>query len=305
MLEHIARRQDFNRKLLLFTAGWIAVGLPVLGQRGAVSSGGETQIADVPAKAPAFEVASVRPDKSGKGFELTYTPNWFTATNMPLQPVIVNAYGLRDQKLITEGRLIPGGPSWINSDPYDIQAKISDSDLRELKKLSVDQQLAQKRLMLQSMLADRFQLKIHRETRQASCYALVIGKDGSKMKEAKSIDPALPDGRLVAQPGAVTAQGVSLSQLVFVLTGPLGCPVLDQTGLAGKYDFTLQYSPDQGSSPMSMRPEGGQQESAPAPDVSGPSLFTAVREQLGLRLIPATARVDGIVIDHVEKPSEN
>jgi uncharacterized protein (TIGR03435 family) len=281
MLEHIARRQNFNRKLLLFIAGWIAFALPVLGQRSAVPSGGETQIADIADKAPAFEVVSVSPDKSSKGFELTYTPNGFTATNMPLQPVIVNAYGLRNQKLITGGRLIPGGPRWINSDPYDIQAKISDSDVRELNKLSVDQQLAQKRLMLQSMLADRFKLKIHRETRQASCYALVKGKNGSKMKEVKSIDPALPDGRLFAQPGAGTAQGVSLSQLVFVLTGPLGCPVLDQTGLAGKYDFTLQYSPDQGSSPMLMRPEGGQQESAPAPDVSGPSLFTAVRGSSG------------------------
>src|ERR1700728_679184 len=143
MLEHFARRQNFKRKLLLFTAGWIGIPLPVLGQRGAVPSGGETQIADVTAKAPVFEVVSVRPDKSGKGFELTYTPNGFTATNMPLQPVIVNAYGLGDQKLITGGRLIPGGPSWINSDPYDIQAKISDSDLRELNKLSADQQLAQ------------------------------------------------------------------------------------------------------------------------------------------------------------------
>jgi uncharacterized protein (TIGR03435 family) len=224
---------------------------------------------------------------------------------MPLQPLIVNAYNLRDQKLIVGGQLIPGGPSWINSDRYDIQAKISDSEIGELNKLGVDQQLAQKRLMLQSMLADRFKLKVHRVTTRAPCYALVIGKNGSKLKETKSIDPALPDGKMFAQPGAVTAEGVSLAQLVFVLTGPLNCPVLDKTGLAGKYDFTLQYSPDQASNPMFMRPEAGQQESAPAPDASGPSLFTAVREQLGLRLMPTTVPVEGIVIDHVEKPSEN
>lgn len=266
---------------------------------------GGPQVADAAAKAPVFEIVSVRPNKSGKGFALTYTPDGFATTDMPLQPVIVNAYNLRDQELIVGGKLIPGGPGWINSDRYDIQAKMSDADIAELQKLSVGQQLAQKRLMLQSMLADRFKLKVHRETKQARCYALVIGKNGYKMKEAKSIDPAFPKGKLFARPGVVTAQGTSLSELVFVLTGPLHCPVQDKTGLVGKYDFTLRYLPEQGSNPMFMRPEGGGQESASAPDDSEPSLFTAVQEQLGLRLIPTYVPVESIVIDHVEKPSAN
>lgn len=302
MIKKMAHKLHFNRKLLLFTAGCIVVSFPVLGQSVAAQSAGGAQIAESAAKAPAFEVVSVKPNKSGNGFELAFTPNGFTTTNMPLQPVIVNAYNLRDQKLIADGQLIPGGPGWINSDRYDIRAKMSDSEIRELNQLGVDQQLAQKRLMLQSMLADRFKLKVHRVTRQAPCYALVIGKNGSRLKEAKLIDPALPDGKMHAQPGAVMAQGVSLAQLVFVLTGPLNCPLVDKTGLAGKYDFTFHYSPDEISSPMVERPEA-QQESASG--VSEPSLFTAVREQLGLRLIPTTVPVDGIVIDHVERPSEN
>ena len=285
----IACNLNFNLKLLLFAAGWTATAMLALGQRSAVPNGSGAQLVDIVTKAPTFEVVSVRPNKSGKGFALGFTPDGFTATNMPLQPVIVNAYNLRNQELMVSGQIIPGGPSWINSDRYDIQAKMSDSDIAELQKLSVDQQLAQKRLMLQSMLADRFKLRVHRESKQAPCYALVIGKNGSKMKGVKSIDPALPDGKLTARPGAVTAQGASLVRLVFVLTGPLHCPVQDKTGLVGKYDFTLQYSPDPGSSP----------------DDSEPSLFTAVQEQLGLRLIPTTVPVEGIVIDHVEQPSTN
>jgi uncharacterized protein (TIGR03435 family) len=289
MLQQIARKLNFNRRLSLFVAGWIAVAALALGQGTAARSGRGVQISDAAAKVPAFEVVSVRLNKSGKGFGLTYTSDGFTTTNMPLQSVIVNAYNLRDQQLIVGGQLIPGGPSWINSDRYDIQAKMSDSDIAQLQKLSVDQQLAQKRFMLQSMLADRFKLKVHRETKRSPCYTLVIGKNGSKMKEATSIDPALPDGKFIARPGVVTAQGASLARLVFVLTGPLHCPVQDKTGLVGKYDFELQYSPDQGSSP----------------DDSGPSLFTALQEQLGLRLIPTSVPVEGIVIDHVEQPSRN
>lgn len=98
MLKKFAHTFHFNRKLLLFTAGWITVGLPVFGQRVAAPSADGAQIAESAAKLPAFEVVSVKPNKSGNGFELTYTPDGFTATNMPLQPVIVNAYNLRDQK---------------------------------------------------------------------------------------------------------------------------------------------------------------------------------------------------------------
>jgi uncharacterized protein (TIGR03435 family) len=299
MLAHTACKPHFKRMLLLI-AGLIAAGLPGMGQSGAMPS----RATDNATKSPAFEVVSVRPNKSGQGFGMNFTPNGFIATNMPLQPVIVMAYNLRDPKLRLGGEAIPGAPKWINSDPYDIQAKISNSDLGELNKFGAEQQLAQKRLMLRAMLADRFKLKIHHETKQGPCYVLVAGKNGSEMKEAKSIDPAFPDGKLFAQPGAITAQGVSLSGLAFALTMPLDCPVQDKTGLAGRYDFTLQYAPDLGSGPMPM-PPSGQRESASPPDASGPSLFTAVREQLGLRLIPATAPVDSIVIDHVEKPSEN
>lgn len=297
--------EHFHRKLLLFAAGWLAVATPTWGQRDLAPSVSGAQVADAASKAPAFEVVSVRPNKSGKGFAMTYTPDGFATIDMPLQPVIVNAYNLRDQEFIVGGKLIPGGPRWINSDRYDIQAKMSGSDIAKLQKLSVDQQLAQKRLMLQSMLADRFKLKVHSETKQGRCYALVIGKNGPKMKEAKSIDPAFPHGKLFARPGVVTAQGARLSELVFVLTGSLHCPVLDKTGLVSKYDFALKYSPDQRSSLMFLRPEGGQQESAPGPDDSRPSLFTAVQEQLGLRLMPTTVPVESIVIDHVEKPSAN
>jgi uncharacterized protein (TIGR03435 family) len=301
MLGNALRKRGFIEKALFFSAGWMLVAVSTWGQPITVLSGGGTQAP----KVPTFEVVSVRPNKSGKGFALTFTPDGFITTNMPLQPVIINAYNLRDHKLMVGGQLIPGGPSWINSDRYDIQAKISESDIAELQKLSVSQQLAQKRLMLQSMLADRFKLKVHREIKQAPCFALVIAKNGSKMKEVKANDPTVPDEKLSARPGVITAQGASMARLIFVLTGPLSCPVVDKTGLMGKYDFALRYSPDQGSSPMFLRSEGRQQEPESTPDTFGPSLFTAVQEQLGLRLIPTTVSVEDIVIEHVEKPSEN
>jgi uncharacterized protein (TIGR03435 family) len=300
----LKRRSDI--RLRLFTvacvAGWATVVLPVLGHGGVPVNG--MQPTDKARKLPAFEVVSVRPNKSGKGLELSYAPDGFSLTNLPIQPVIVNAYNLRDPKLIIGGQLIPGAPRWVNVDPYDIRAKMSDDDLKEVNKLGADQKLAQTRLMLQSMLADRFKLRIHHVMKQAPCYALVVEKGGPKVKEAKSIEHGFPDGRLFVQPGSADAQGVPLAQLAFALTAPLNCSVQDKTGLTGRYSFTLQYSPDQGSGTMPPRPEGGQVGSPP-PDTSGPSLFTAVREQLGLRLIPTTVPVDSIVIDHIERPSPN
>lgn len=253
-----------------------------------------------------FDVVSIKQNISGKGFAMNDTPDGFIAIDIPIQLVIAFAYRLKDPDLMMGRKLLPGAPSWVNSDKYDIRAKISSSDLAALQKLKPEQQTDQKRLMLQSMLADRFKLKVRKDAKPRPCYALAVGKNGPRIKEAASSNPAFPDGKMLAKPGSVEAQDVPMSQLAFALTAPLNCPVQDKTGLTGRYDFALQYSPDQGLGTYGNPPAAGQQDPAPSPDnSSGASLFTAIREQLGLKLMPATIPVEGIFIERIERPSKN
>jgi uncharacterized protein (TIGR03435 family) len=138
------------------------------------------------------------------------------------------------------------------------------------------------------LLADRFQLVIRQDKRDGPAYALVVDKNGTKLKPSASGEE---DGSSRGGDGGMTGKNVSMESLALDLMGLLGRPVVDRTGLKGKYDFKLQFSPR-------AAPEA-------APDPSRPSIFTALREQLGLRLEPIKAPVDSIAIVHVEKPSEN
>ena len=288
-----------------FAVWMIAIGiLPIFCPGAPAQTGAEAQVAATGSLS--FDVVSIRRNTSGKGLAMNDTPDGFIATDMPIQPVILFAYKLRDPELMMGGKLLPGAPSWISSDPYDIRAKISPADLVALQKLKPEEQTNQKRLMLQSMLADRFKLKVRKDAKPRPCYALVVGKNGARIKEASSSDPALPDGKMLAMPGSVEAQDVPISQLVFALTAPLNCPVQDKTGLTGRYDFALRYSPDQGLGTYGNPPAAGQQDPAASPaNSSGSSLFTAIREQLGLKLIPVTISSEGIFIERIERPSEN
>ena len=159
------------------------------------------------------------------------------------------------------------------------------------------------RQKLQALLADRFQLTLHHETKEQPVYALVIGKNGSKLQESQSKQ----EGRhMMMGRGELNGEGVPLDMLVSNLSRQVGRPVIDRTGLKGNYDFKLQWTPDPGQSggPMGGPPPPGV-EAPPPPDPNGPSIFTAVQEQLGLRLESQKGPVDLIVIDRVEKPSEN
>jgi bla regulator protein BlaR1 len=188
-----------------------------------------------------------------------------------------------------ERRRVLGGPDWLDSDQYEIQAKIEDSLYAAMQKITPTQQQEQVSLMEQSLLADRFRLKVHFETREMAAYALVIAKSGPKLSPAKDGEST----RLSLGQNTMTATAITVDQWIH---SPFvgGRMVMDQTGLTGKYDFTLTWSEQ---SPA----EGTGLDSGP----DAPSLFTAVQEQLGLKLIPTKAPVEIIVIDHVERPSEN
>jgi uncharacterized protein (TIGR03435 family) len=277
----------------------------VLGQTSAVLGGAVQPDVTADVKVPAFDVVSVKPNKSdGNMVRIMAKPDGYSASNVSLKMLVQAAYGIRED-------LISGAPSWADSARFDIDAKVAGSDVDALKKLSPEQ----RRLILQPLLADRFKLKAHTETKQLPVYELVLAKGGSKLKEATAGDTYAngikgPDGvgrggMMRVGRGQLTAQAVPMTSLANMLSQQLHRTVLDKTGLTGKYDLELNWTPDQGSDPMFKGPEGSPQRGDAAPDASGPSIFTALQEQLGLKLQSAKGPVETLVIDHVEMPSEN
>lgn len=313
MTERVVRKLDFSKKLLLSAAGLVAVAVPIIfGLANATQSRAQSQAQSMGGKAPVYEVAAIKPSKSGNNIlAMLNRPDGFTATGGTLQMLIQNAYDVQSFQ-------IAGAPSWVNSDKYDIEAKIEGTVAEELQKLSPDQRRIENRRMLQALLADRFQLKLHRQTKELPVYALVIAKDGPKLHEAKPGD-TYPNGFkgtdghggaglifMGGNGGPVTGQGIPIANLAHLLSQQLGRIVLDSTGLTGNYDVTLKWTPDD-STPMFNGSADGSQgpANAPSPDSAGPSIFTAVQEQLGLELKSQTGPVGILVIDHVETPSEN
>jgi uncharacterized protein (TIGR03435 family) len=229
-----------------------------------------------------FEVASIREHGPAVFRPLTAEtgPGRFVRGNIKVKDLVEWAYDLA-------GYQIAGGPEWFNSqqlrsDRYDIEAKIGGS-------ASPDQI----RLMVQSLLADRFQLKVHREMRELPVYALVVARNGPKLKLAGELAPGEHGGYLIGG-GFMQARKTSAADLAKGLTIMVDRPVLDRTSLAGDYEFKLQF--DQSSTGRATATPG---------DPRQPSIFTAVQEQLGLRLEPQRAKVEILVIDSVERPSPN
>ncbi len=215
---------------------------------------------------------------------------------LPISLLIASAYNL---PVGSEERRILGGPDWLRQDidQFEIQAKIEDSEYAAMKKMTPAQQHERVALMEQSLLADRFRLKVHFETREMPVYALVVAKSGAKLNPAKTGESTRISTLANGQEREMTAIAVTLEQFVRspLLTGPAGGQsVVDQTGLKGAFDFTLQWTPELAAS------AGAREVGA-----DGPSLFTAIREQLGLLLAPSKAPVEVIVIEHIEQPSAN
>ncbi|HUK30008.1 MAG TPA: TIGR03435 family protein [Candidatus Acidoferrum sp.] len=284
-----------------------------------------------------YEVASFRPFKPGSEgpgvmrFGMSMAPDSFSASGYTMQALITMAYGIRDFQL-------SGAPSWLNSERYDVDAKMDGSVADALQRLSPDDRNAMRQKMLQALLADRLKLTIHRDTKEGQIYNLVIGKNGPKLKEATAEESAATPptgprggggggagtrgggggaGLTRGGPGMMTMstgrggtqslsmQAVPISNLIDMLARNVGRPVVDKTGLTGKYDIKLEWTRDD---LQVQTPPGGAPSGAPAPpppDSSGPTLFAAIQDQLGLKLESGKGPIENIVIDHVEKPSEN
>jgi uncharacterized protein (TIGR03435 family) len=249
-----------------------------------------TAAADV--KVPAFDVASIKQNKGDSGMMRVMTkPDGFSCENSSLKNLISNAYGVRQD-------LISGGPGWVESLGFDIDAKVAGPDVETLKKLSPKQRNS----MLQSLLEERFKLKVHRETKVLPIYDLVVAKGGSKLKEVPAADlvadPKDPDhGRHAGMsmgPGMFKGQALPAQSIANEISYVLEHTVVDKTGLTGKYDLDLKW-----------KPEGDAPSTDEVSAESAVSIFTAVQEQLGLKLQPTRGPVETLVIDHVEQPSEN
>ena len=261
------------------------------------------QMSAVPTSAPtpAFDVVSVKQTKMASDRETIESlpgGDGITIRNMTLQGIIDFAYDLRPE-------LVSGLPEWAKTQKYDLLAKVADADVAAFHKLNLEQ----RRAMLLALLADKFQLKTYRESKELPIYALVVSKNGVKMKEAVSGDKytngiKLQDGTLAGAGTLMgsTGQGVPVSALVLMLSRlGLDRVVVDRTGLTGTYDFSLRFAPERGSIPVI----NGQPAAISAEDAAKPSIFTALQEQLGLKLEPTKGLVEELVVDHIQLPSEN
>jgi uncharacterized protein (TIGR03435 family) len=270
----------------------------VAGGLGGLAQGVATaSIAD--GKPLAFEVVSVKQSAPDSKVRVRTLPDGYSVTNLPLKAILSNAYGIRQD-------LIFSAPGWTESTAYDIEAKEDAMAVAALQKLSNEDRAVQIGLMLQAVLKDRFHLRVARVDKEMPVYDLVIAKGGFKLKDADPNNPYVgglkgPDGvpkagMMLTMQGQMIGQGIPMSRLATNLSYQVGRSVVDKTRLTGNYDFTLKWTPDQ--SPAGTTADG-------QADTSEPSLFTALQEQLGVKLESTKGPVETLVIDHVERPSEN
>ena len=303
------------RKLLLAAAGAALVVLPLLVSGQAPSS-------------PTFDVASVKPNKSGPGPSMLQNQpgGRFNATNVPARLLIQQAYRLQGFQLV-------GGPAWLTSDRFDVVAKGSGDLAAPVfgPQSPQNNDPTPMQLAMRALLADRFKLVVHRETRELPIYALVFS--GADKKLGAGIHASDADcaalagaarGRGALPPpgppapgdrppcgarigfGNMAAGGMTLRQLASALSISLNRTVVDQTGLAGLFEIDLTWTPDQ----LPQRAPGTATDqpitvNGFSVDPNGPSIFTAVQEQLGLKLDSSKGPVDVLVIDSVEQPTED
>lgn len=212
-----------------------------------------------------FEAATVKrappPPNRNYTSSMRMDPARITCTNVTIHKLMVESYEVKDYQV--------SGPDWINTELYNIEATMAPGT-------SGDQVL----VMVRNLLADRFQLAMHRETKELPIYALVVAKGGSKLKPSES-------GRMgtSSSPGKITSERTFLRNLAEVLSRQLDMPVLDMTGLKGTFELTLEWTPDRG----------------PSAESTGQSIFTAIQEQLGLKLDARKSPIEMLVVDHAEK----
>jgi uncharacterized protein (TIGR03435 family) len=275
----------------------------VAGVAGAVQL--HAQLLHATTSPPSFEVATIKPNKEDRpGINIQFSPGNFATRHSSLKGLIKIAYQVRSDDQVV------GGPSWMSTEFCDIQAKASESEIESINKVNSDQRMEQSKLLIQPLLADRFQLKVSFKTAELPAYALDVAKGGPKLAEVE-VSPFPPPGT-PPPPGAhpprisrtapnqYTASAWPMNMMPDWLShfDEIGSRVaIDETWLKGNYDFVLKGVTMVPASPANPN-EGG-------PPESTTSIFTAIQEQLGLKLESRKAQMEVLVIDHAERPSEN
>ena len=250
--------------------------------------------------APEFDLAAIHQnttDQSSRSHIISSSrDSKFAAINVTLKSLVQWAW------VFPRARVF-GGPAWFDSARFNIEARADSSVDDQLQKLAAsDAGRAEKQAMVRALLAGRFNLKVHLESRQMPIYALVLDKGGPKFK------PSQVNGTTINQSSSSMRTEISvrgsddtLALLADALARPLGRPVMNRTGLQGRYDLTLQFAPDDTGDARSGPPG----KVAPEEDPGLPSIFTAIQEQLGLKLVPQKGSVPVLIVDQAEMPSEN
>jgi uncharacterized protein (TIGR03435 family) len=277
--------------------------------------------AQTPAPAPQFEVASVKLNPNCENFRggrVPFSPGRLAMECTTLQSLIQSAYGAFASGTLNQEILqISGGPSWVQSDRYDLAAKAEGA-------ARVEEMMGP---MLRALLEDRFKLKIHRETKETPIYSLTVVKGGLKIQPLQDgacvpIDlnhlPPPPEAgkprpnycgnmsmRMSPLGTTMEMHGSTMKEFAQRLSSVLDRRVVDKTGVTGQFDFHLEFAPDETTRGFSGRVAGDGGGATPPAAPEGPSVFSALQERLGLKLAPDKGPVDSLFIDHVEKPSEN
>jgi uncharacterized protein (TIGR03435 family) len=290
LLFNDARKYSFS---VLFGACLLATAVPLRAQSQSIAAASPDL---------QYDVASIKLNKSGGGsIGVHNSPDSYSVTNVPVQTLMQWAFGVQSYQMIA-------APDWFASERYDIEAKMDPAVADALQKLNLDDRRIARQHMLQALVLDRLKLTIHRETKELPIYSLVIGKSGSKLQETKPTAPGVPvprggvsvrTSRTGSGPITLTVLHCTNTELAGVFVPHVGRTIIDKTGLTSVYDFTLQFMPDDAA----VAPVAGAGSSAPDP--TAPSIFTAIQEQLGLKLESGKGPVEVIVIDHVERPSGN
>jgi uncharacterized protein (TIGR03435 family) len=280
----------------LITLGCLSATTPSVGQ---VQSDGVVQTPNQNGpsngRIPVFDVVSIKPNKSETQMQEAQPPDGFGVRAISLEELIALAYNGTPFLLDS---LIENAPKWAKSDRFDIEAKVDSSEMDTMKAVNNEDYFAAmmrgapttRMLMLQALLRDHFKLMAHFQTKDLSVYTLTVLKGKPKLKESDITDVLKTEFRF--GDGELTGRRMTLSILPPFLMMQLGKPVIDQTNLKGRYDFDLRWTP-----------EGRSDEEAGANPP--PGLLTAIQEELGLKLNATKGPAKVLVIDHVERPSEN
>ena len=309
MTEYALPKLNFGVRSLFVGAGLMTLAIPssLLGQAGAATAPTPSLYANVPYVATmTFDVASVRENKkvdvnAGMTMSGQFVPHTTTlrAINWRIESLISYAYGVDEYQIV-------GAPKWPWSTVFVIEAKGDSEADAKIASLTKEQQWVEQQHMLQALLEERFKLKTHWETKEGDIYNLVVAKGGPKLGAEGSMPPSADELKIFGdrpvpalgqkndgQGYDFIAHGCSMGQLVGMLTAQFGRPVIDKTGLMGNYDFVLKY-------------KGRWDRERNADDLDPmPPMDRALQEELGLKVEAAKGPVKVLVIDHIDKPSEN